>query len=85
MPEEYDFSATREEVLAMEQLLERKITACFTGQSIDAIKWMIKDDENNLLHWLMQVGLEVELYELCAAVRDVLADRAAVCSGNNDY
>ncbi len=69
------FDETEKQIAAMTTLMDKKIKACFTGKNIGTIKQMIQDDEPAVLQWLIDVGIEAEIYELCAAARDVLAQR----------
>lgn len=75
------FDETDKQIAAMTTLMDKKIKACFTGKNIGTIKLMIQDDEPAVLEWLIEVGIDAEIYELCAAARDVLAQRSQPVQG----
>jgi hypothetical protein len=80
-----DFAETKRQIEAVEQLMTEKIKACFTGKSIAAIKNLIQDDEPSILEWLTEIGVENEIYELCAAIQEVLHERNDSISGTDLY
>ena len=69
------FADLQRQVEAAQRLLTEKVKICFTGKDIATIKEIIKDDEQDILLWLIDIGLEHESYEICAAAKRVIEER----------
>ncbi|HTL08346.1 MAG TPA: hypothetical protein VL307_08830 [Chitinophagaceae bacterium] len=73
--EEDDATEVQQGLEAARNFLIKAVRKAFIGKTIAEIRAMIKDDPEDILEWLIEISLETESYEVCAAAQQLLNER----------
>jgi len=70
-----ELSAMQRGLEIVRTFLTDAVRKAFQGKTIEEVKAMIRDDPEEVLYWLIEISLETESYEVCAAARQLLDEK----------